>query len=249
MDSLTRVVEDDGAYMRKTAILIADDDPQVVELVQAYLEREGFAVVVAADGESALERVARERPDLVVLDIMLPKLDGWAVCRRLREDPATRTIPIVMLTSRGEEMDRVLGLELGADDYVTKPFSPRELVARIKAVLRRTGDGKLSGDQKVLTYRGLRIDPIGRDVELAGEPASLTPREFDLLWLLASNPGRAYRREQLYETVWGEEAFGDLHTVDVHINRLRAKLEKAGSPRYIATVWGVGYKFEVADHV
>jgi two-component system response regulator ResD len=235
--------------MKKTGILIADDDPQVVELVQAYLEKEGFAVVIAADGETVLERVARERPDLVVLDIMLPKLDGWAVCRHLRDDPDTRAIPIVMLTSRGEEMDRVLGLELGADDYVTKPFSPRELMARIKAVLRRTGDGKLSGDQKVLTYRGLRIDPIGREVEVAGKPACLTAREFDLLWLLASNPGRAYRREQLYETVWGEDAFGDLHTVDVHINRLRSKLEKTGSPRYIATVWAVGYKFEVADHV
>ncbi len=235
--------------MKKTTILIADDDLQVVELVQAYLEKEGFAVVIAADGGTALERVERDRPDLVVLDIMLPKLDGWAVCRRIREDEATRHLPIVMLTSRGDEMDRVLGLELGADDYVTKPFSPRELVARIKAVLRRTGEGKLSADQKVLTYRGLRIDPIGREVEVAGEPASLTPREFDLLWLLASNPGRAYRREQLYETVWGEEAFGDLHTVDVHINRLRAKLEGGGGPRYIVTVWGVGYKFEVADHV
>jgi DNA-binding response OmpR family regulator len=249
VDSLIRAPEYDTAGMKKTTILIADDDLQVVELVQAYLEKEGFAVVIAADGGTALERVERDRPDLVVLDIMLPKLDGWAVCRHLREDPDTRTIPIVMLTSRGEEMDRVLGLELGADDYVTKPFSPRELMARIKAVLRRTGDGKLSGDQKVLTYRGLRIDPIGREVEVAGEPASLTPREFDLLWLLASNPGRAYRREQLYEAVWEEEAFGDLHTVDVHINRLRAKLEKVGSPRYIVTVWGVGYKFEVADDV
>jgi len=235
--------------MKRTAILVADDDPQVVELVQAYLEREGFAVVIAADGEAALERAARDRPDLVVLDIMLPKLDGWAVCQRLREDPDTRTIPIVMLTSRAEEMDRVLGLELGADDYVTKPFSPRELVARIKAVLRRTGEGKLSTDQKALTYRGLRLDPVGREVQVAGQPISLTPREFDLLWLLASNPGRAYRREQLYEAVWGEEAFGDLHTVDVHINRLRAKLERAGGPRYIVTVWAVGYKFEVADRV
>ncbi len=235
--------------MKKTAILIADDDPQVVELVRTYLEKEGFAVVIAADGEAALEKVARDRPDLVVLDIMLPRLDGWAVCQRLREDPETRTIPIVMLTSRAEEMDRVLGLELGADDYVTKPFSPRELVARIKAVLRRTGEGKLSTDQKTLTYRGLRLDPVGREVQVTGQPISLTPREFDLLWLLASNPGRAYRREQLYEAVWGEEAFGDLHTVDVHVNRLRTKLERAGGPRYIVTVWAIGYKFEVADDV
>jgi two-component system response regulator ResD len=233
----------------KTRILIAEDDREVVELVRVYLEKEGFAVTAAGDGEAALEQVAREHPDLVVLDIMLPKLDGWAVCRRLREDPDTRTIPIVMLTSRGEEMDRVLGLELGADDYVTKPFSPRELVARIKAVLRRTGEGKLSTHQKALTYRGLRIDPVGREVEAAAKPVPLTPREFELLWLLASNPGRAYRREQLYEIVWGEEALGDLHTVDVHVNRLRSKLEFVGGPRYIVTVWGVGYKFEVADDV
>jgi two-component system response regulator ResD len=234
---------------REVKILIADDDPRVVELVQAYLEKEGFAVLVATDGDEALDLATRHRPDLVVLDIMLPKLDGWAVCRRLREDPDTRTIPIVMLTSRGEEMDRVLGLELGADDYVTKPFSPRELVARIKAVLRRTGDGKLSGDQKVLTYRGLRIDPIGREVEVAGESVSLTPHEFDLVWLLASNPGRAFSREHLYESAWKEDAVGDMHTVDVHINRLRSKLQRTGGPRYITTVWGVGYKFEVADHV
>jgi DNA-binding response OmpR family regulator len=235
--------------MKKTAILIADDDPQVVELVQAYLEKEGFAVLVATDGDEAFDLASQRQPDLVVLDIMLPKLDGWAVCRRLRENPETENIPILMLTSRGEEMDRVLGLDLGADDYVTKPFSPRELVARIKAVLRRTGDGKLSGDQKVLTYRGLRIDPVGREVEVAGESVSLTPREFDLLWLLASHPGRAFRRDHLYEAAWKEEALGDLHTVDVHISRLRAKLEPAGGPRYIVTVWTVGYKFEVADHV
>jgi len=234
---------------REVKILLADDDPRVVELVQTYLEKDGFAVLAAGDGDEALDLATRHRPDLVVLDIMLPKRDGWAVCRRLREDSATADIPIVMLTSRGEEMDRVLGLDLGADDYVTKPFSPRELVARIKAVLRRSGEGKLSPSQTALTYRGIRVDPVGREVEVAGEQVSLTPREFDLLWLLASHPGRAYRREQLYELVWKEEAFGDLHTVDVHINRLRAKLERTGGPRYIATVWGVGYKFEVSDHV
>jgi two-component system response regulator ResD len=233
----------------QTRVLIAEDDREVMELVRVYLQKEGFQVSTAVDGETALESVGTAVPDLLVLDVMLPKLDGWAVCRRIRENEATRLLPVVMLTSRGDEMDRVLGLELGADDYVTKPFSPRELVARIKAVLRRTGEGKLSPTQKVLTYRGLQIDPIGREVEVAGKPASFTPREFDLLWLLASNPGRAYRREQLYEQVWKEEAFGDLHTVDVHINRLRAKLESAGGPRYIVTVWAVGYKFEVADHV
>jgi len=233
----------------QTKILIAEDDVEVMDLVRVYLAREGFEVVAASDGEAALEVVESARPDLLVLDVMLPKLDGWAVCRRLREAEGTRRLPIVMLTSRSDEMDRVLGLELGADDYVTKPFSPRELLARIKAVLRRTGDGKLSSSQKMLTYRGLRIDPVGREVEVAGQAVSLTPREFDLLWLLASSPGRAYRREQLYQEVWGEEAFGDLHTVDVHINRLRSKLERGGGPRYIVTVWAVGYKFEVADRV
>jgi len=233
----------------QTRVLIAEDDREVMELVRVYLQKEGFQVSTAADGETALESVEAAAPDLLVLDVMLPKLDGWAVCRRIREDEATRHLPIVMLTSRGEEMDRVLGLELGADDYVTKPFSPRELVARVKAVLRRTGEGKLSPTQKVLTYRGLRIDPVGREVEVAGQAVSLTAREFDLLWLLASNPGRAFRRDEIYEAVWKEDAFGDLHTVDVHINRLRAKLERSGGPRYIVTVWAVGYKFEVADHV
>jgi two-component system alkaline phosphatase synthesis response regulator PhoP len=230
-------------------ILVAEDDAEVMDLVRVYLAREGFEVAAAGDGETALELAQSRGPDLLVLDVMLPKLDGWAVCRRLREQEATRRLPIVMLTSRSDEMDRVLGLELGADDYVTKPFSPRELVARIKAVLRRSGEGKLSSTQRVLTYRGLRIDPVGREVEVAGRNVSLTAREFDLLWLLASNPGRAYRRAQLYEAVWGEEALGDLHTVDVHISRLRTKLEQGGGPRYIVTVWAIGYKFEVADDV
>lgn len=233
----------------QTRILIAEDDAEVRDLVRVYLAREGFAVDAAGDGESALDQALSAQPDLLILDVMLPKIDGWAVCRRLRERDATQRLPIVMLTSRTDEMDRVLGLELGADDYVTKPFSPRELVARVKAVLRRAGEGKLSPGQKVLTYRELRIDPVGRAVSAAGQTVALTPREFDLLWLLASNPGRAYRREQIYETVWGEEAYGDLHTVDVHVNRLRAKLERAGGPRYIVTVWAIGYKFEVADRV
>jgi DNA-binding response OmpR family regulator len=233
----------------RTTILIAEDDAEVMDLVRVYLTREGFEVTGAADGEAALGLAESSRPDLLVLDVMLPKLDGWAVCRRVRENEATRRLPIVMLTSRSDEIDRVLGLELGADDYVTKPFSPRELVARIKAVLRRSGEGKLSASQEVLTYRGLRIDPVRREVEMDGQAVAMTPREFGLLWLLASNPGRVYRREHLYEAVWGEEAFGDLHTVDVHISRLRSKLERAGGPRYIATVWAVGYKFEVADRV
>jgi DNA-binding response OmpR family regulator len=231
----------------QTKILLVEDDAEVREFVRVYLTREGFAVAEAGDGEAALELAESHAPDLLVLDVMLPGVDGWAVCRRLREQEATRRLPIVMLTSRSDEMDRVLGLELGADDYVSKPFSPRELVARIKAVLRRSGEGKLSTDQRALTYRGLRIDPVTREVEVAGRPVELTAREFDLLWVLASNPGRVYRRAELYESVWGEDALGELHTVDVHISRLRTKLEQDGGPRYIVTVWAVGFKFKVAD--
>ena len=235
--------------MRPPTILIADDDPKIVELVGVYLTKEGFGVLVAEDGDTALDLAMAQLPDLLVLDVMLPRRDGWSVCRRLREDDATCALPVVMLTCRGDETDRVLGFELGADDYVTKPFSPRELVARIKAVLRRTGDGRLSARQKTVTYRGLQIDPVGREVMVAGAVIAMTPREFDVLWLLAGNPGRVFRREHLYEQVWGEDAVGDLHTVDVHINRLRSKIEGPDGPRYIATVWGVGYKFEVIDHV
>jgi two-component system, OmpR family, response regulator ResD len=233
----------------QATILIIEDDPRVIDLVSIYLNKEGFQVTTAGDGEAGLTLAQETLPDLVVLDVMLPGLDGWTVCRRLRGLPETEALPIVMLTSRGEEMDRVLGLELGADDYVTKPFSPRELVARIKAVLRRTGEGKLSASQRVLTYRGLRIDPVGREVSVAGQLLALTPIEFDLLWLLAAHPGRAFRREQLYESVWEEDALGDLHTVDVHVGRLREKLEKVDGLRYIATVRGIGYKFEVTEHV
>jgi len=222
-------------------ILVIEDDPAVVEVLRLYLEAEGFAVDAASSGEAGLEQARANPPDLVVLDVRLPGMDGWAVARALKQE---RDLPLIMLTSRTEEADRVLGFELGADDYVPKPFSPREVLARIKAVLRRAGGG-LGSEQQALQYRGLVVDPVSRVVRRHGETVALTRREFDLLWHLASHPGRVFTRDALYEAVWGDEAWGDLHTLDVHINRLRAKVEQGPGPRYLATVRGVGYKFEV----
>lgn len=224
-------------------ILVIEDDPAVVEVVRLYLESEGFEVDAAGSGEAGLARARAVPPDLVVLDVRLPGLDGWTVAKALKRE---RDVPLIMLTSRTAEADRVLGFELGADDYVPKPFSPRELVARIKAVLRRAG-GSLQPEQEALRYRGLVISPVSRAVERHGEAVALTRREFDLLWHLASRPGRVLTREELYEEVWGDEPFGDLHTLDVHINRLRAKVEAGAGPRYLTTVRGVGYKFEVSE--
>jgi len=225
-------------------VLLIEDDARVAEVLRLYLEAEGFQLEAVRTGEEGLRRAEQASPDLVVLDIRLPAMDGWTVARRLRQ---RGEVPLILLTSRTEEADRVLGFELGADDYVPKPFSPRELVARIKAVLRRTRAGALTPAQQVLRYRGLSIDPLRHAVERAGRPVELTRLEFDLLWKLASSPGRVFSREQLYESVWGEEAAGDLHTVEVHINRLRAKLEGEAGLRYITTVRGVGYRFEVTE--
>lgn len=226
-------------------VLLIEDDIKVVEVLRLYLEGEGFEVNAASTGEEGLRKFEQPRPDIVVLDIRLPGIDGWAVARAIRKRAET---PLIVLTSRTSEPDRVLGFELGADDYVPKPFSPRELVARIKAVLRRAKGGSLSAEQEVLRYRGLTIDPVTRSVERHGRPVELTRREFDLLWKMASNPGRVFPREGLYESVWGDQAVGDLHTLDVHVNRLRAKIEGDGGPRYLITVRGVGYKFEVTEN-
>jgi two-component system response regulator ResD len=225
-------------------VLVIEDDARVVEVLKLYLEAEGFEVEAVGTGEEGLRRSDELAPDLVVLDILLPGIDGWTVARALRK---RGEVPLILLTSRTDESDRVLGFEIGADDYVPKPFSPRELVGRIKAVLRRTQAGALSRSQQVLHYRELSIDPTSRTVEKDARPIELTRREFDLLWHLASNPGRVYTRDALYESVWEDEAYGDLHTLEVHINRLRAKLEAAPGPRYLVTVRGVGYKFEVTD--
>jgi len=230
-------------------ILVVDDDPTVSDVVRRYLERAGFDVVLAADGASALSAYAREQPDLVVLDLMLPGMDGLEVCRRLRA--TSDNLPIVMLTALGEESDRVLGLQLGADDYVTKPFSPRELVLRVQSVLRRAGAVAASVDPgttgEVLSDGDLTVDTARRVAMRGGRELALTVREFDLLAYLMSHPGRAFRRSELLEAVWGW-TFGDQSTVTVHVRRLREKIEDdPAHPRRIVTVWGVGYRFEAAD--
>jgi DNA-binding response OmpR family regulator len=225
-------------------VLVVDDDPTVSDVVRRYLERSDFEVFLAVDGPQALVAVAQHRPDLVVLDLMLPGLDGLEVCRRLRaRDP---DLPVVMLTALGEESDRVLGLSRGADDYVTKPFSPRELVLRVQSVLRRAahrGDQDTSGSE-TLADGDLVVDVRRRVARLRGNELPLTVREFDLLLFLMRHPGRAYRRVELLEAVWGW-TFGDHSTVTVHVRRLREKIEDdPATPRRIVTVWGVGYRYE-----
>jgi DNA-binding response OmpR family regulator len=224
-------------------VLVVDDDPTVSDVVRRYLERVGLAVTLAADGHAALRAYEAERPDLVVLDLMLPGLDGLEVCRRLRS--RSNEVPIVMLTALGEEADRVLGLQLGADDYVTKPFSPRELVLRVQSVLRRAG-GAVPAPAETLTDGGLDVDVSRRVARLRGRELALTVREFDLLVFLMRHPGRAFRRAELLENVWGW-TFGDQSTVTVHMRRLREKVEDdPANPKRILTVWGVGYRWEHA---
>jgi DNA-binding response OmpR family regulator len=224
-------------------VLVVDDDPTVSDVVRRYLEHAGFAVTLAADGPAALRAYSAQRPDLVVLDLMLPGLDGLEVCRRLRARPDE--VPIVMLTALGEEADRVLGLQLGADDYVTKPFSPRELVLRVQSVLRRAARTPTT-HVEMLVDGGLEVDPSRRVARLRGEELALTVREFDLLVFLMRHPGRAFRRAELLENVWGW-TFGDQSTVTVHMRRLREKVEDdPANPRRIMTVWGVGYRWEHA---
>lgn len=225
-------------------ILVVDDEPNIREVVELYLQREGFAVEVTADGEEALAAIERKIPDLIVLDLMLPELDGLKVTRALREE-ALMDIPIIMLTAKSDEADRIRGLELGADDYVTKPFSPKELVARVKAVLRRAGAGPLVDPQAQPLTRGqITLNPATRQVWTGQRQPTLTAKEFDLLWFLMNHPGQVFSRDQLLDNVWGLDFFGDPSTVTVHVRRLREKIEQnPTTPRYILTVWGVGYKF------
>ncbi len=222
-------------------ILLVDDEPSIIQLARMYLEREGFRTDAARDGESALEKVAHQHPALVVLDVMLPKLDGFEVCRRLRA--AQNSIAILMLTARDEDIDKILGLELGADDYLTKPFNPRELVARVKAILRR---GSQKADNAAPIHLGdLTIDPSRREVHLADHPLDLRTQEFDLLFTLAEQRGRVLSREQILQKAWGFDFYGQTRTVDVHVAHLRKKLE--GSSVKIETVTGVGYKLVVSS--
>jgi len=219
---------------------VVDDEPTIVEFVRINLEKAGFRVLTAGDGETALRLAASEQPDLVVLDVMLPGKDGFEVCRELRR---TTAVPIIMLTARDDDVDKILGLELGADDYLTKPFNPRELVARIKAILRRM-DRINRLDTEVITRGRIQLDLDRHQVTAGGQAVDLTPKEFELLELLIKNPGRVFSREILLERLWGYDFFGDSKTIDVHIRRLREKVEEdPSSPTHILTVWGVGYKF------
>lgn len=230
----------------KQRVLVVDDEVGIRQVVELYLVREGFEVEAVADGAAALQAIERTAPDLVILDVMMPGLDGFVVTRLAR---AKRDVPIIMLTSRAEEVDKIVGLELGADDYITKPFNPRELVARVKAVLRRSGPKPATqSPSAAIRVEDLTVDPQARTVTVKGQLVELTAKNFDLLWLFVNHPNQVFTREQLLEQVWGYDFYGDTNTVTVHIRRLRQRIEPdPDQPTYIQTVWGVGYKFSSAS--
>lgn len=227
--------------MATKKILIVDDDANITELIRLYFDKEGFLTTCASNGKQALDKFHTEDLSLIILDIMMPEMDGWQVCREIRR---TSNIPIIMLTAKGETFDKVLGLELGADDYMVKPFDTKELVARVKAVLRRF-DAKTEDDSKEISYTNLSVNLSNYELKLNDNIIEIPPKELELLYFLASNPNRVFTREQLLEEVWGFDYFGDSRTVDVHIKRLREKLEGINGNWQLKTVWGVGYKFEV----
>ncbi len=231
--------------MSMEKILVADDDRNIAELLRLYLEKEGYNVILACDGVDAMEKFTAENPDLILLDIMMPRLDGWQVCREVRQ---RSNCPIIMLTAKGDTFDKVLGLELGADDYVVKPFEPKEIVARIKAVLRRNG-GKPAPENNVkeVSYDKLTVNMTKYELKVNDKVVDTPPKELELLYHLASNPNRVYTRDQLLNEVWGFEYYGDSRTVDVHVKRLREKLEGVSDRWMLKTVWGVGYKFEAKE--
>ncbi len=229
-----------------TKILVVDDDKNICELLKLYLENDGYTVYIANDGQEAVNTFQQKAPQLVLLDIMLPKIDGWQVCREIRK---ISSAPIIMLTAKGETFDKVLGLELGADDYVTKPFDAKEVMARIKAVLRRT-DGSRSEEndtKKTIIYENLEINIVNYELKVNGVAIDTPPKELELIYHFASNPNRVYTRDQLLDEVWGFDYYGDSRTVDVHVKRLREKLEGVSDKWSLKTVWGVGYKFETKD--
>ncbi len=229
--------------MRKGKILVVDDEPSIGEVVRLYLEQAGYQVTVLEDGEAARQALLQEPPDLLILDLMLPSVDGLELTRFVR---ARSDLPIIMLTARKEETDRIVGLEMGADDYVVKPFSPRELVSRVKAVLRRTRPDPGGAGQRPVTVGDIHIDPRTRQVHVRGREVGLTSKEFDLLWTFATHPRQVFNRTQLLDRVWGVTEYVDPSTVTVHVRRLREKIEEDPSnPRYIVTVWGVGYRMDV----
>ena len=230
--------------MPNEKILVVDDDTNICELLRLYLEKEGYVVKIVNDGVSAINAFKQENPDLTLLDIMIPKLDGWQVCREIRKFSDK---PIIMLTAKGETFDKVLGLELGADDYVTKPFDTKEVVARIKAVLRRTAPASDTSDVKEVNYDKLSIKLTNYEMKVNGVSVDTPPKELELIYHLASNPNRVFTRDQLLDEVWGFDYYGDSRTVDVHIKRLREKLEGVSDKWELKTVWSVGYKFETKD--
>ena len=230
--------------MDKQKILIVDDDSNICELLRMYLEKDGFDTMIASDGEQAVEAADRYKPDLILLDIMMPRLDGWQVCRQVRKNSE---VPIIMLTAKGEVFDKVLGLELGADDYIEKPFDSKELVARVKAVLRRfknTPTETKNDDAEYVEYPDLKVNRTDYSVIYRGESIDMPPKELELLYFLAASPNHVFTREQLLDQIWGYEYIGDTRTVDVHIKRLREKLGDHEDWK-ISTIWGIGYKFEV----
>ena len=228
--------------MEKQKILVVDDDSNICELLRMYLEKDGFDTAVASDGEQAIDMVSKYNPDLILLDIMMPRLDGWQVCRQVRKTSET---PIIMLTAKGEVFDKILGLELGADDYISKPFDTKEVLARVRAVLRRASEKEKKDAVKEVRFDKLIINLTNYELIVDGKQIDTPPKELELIFHLASNPNRVYTRDQLLDEVWGFDYYGDSRTVDVHVKRLREKLENTSDKWSLKTVWGVGYKFEV----
>jgi two-component system alkaline phosphatase synthesis response regulator PhoP len=225
-------------------ILIVDDEQDIVELLSYNLEKEGFSIVKAYDGEAALGMVRSEKPDLMLLDLMLPKMNGLDVCKAIRRNPETANLPIIMLTAKGEEIDKIIGLEIGADDYITKPFSVKELVARVRSILRRMQDVEKKTGNEEFEYKDMKINYASCLVKIRGKQVTLSPTELKLLFFLSRNPGRVYSRNQILDHVWGDDTFITDRAVDVHIRRLRSQIEKdMENPHYIITVRGFGYKF------
>ena len=232
------------AKMALEKILVVDDDINICELLRIYLEKEGYTVILAHDGEKGIEKFNMTKPDVILLDIMLPVMDGWQVCREIRKKS---NVPILMVTAKSETFDKVLGLELGADDYIVKPFDAKEVVARIKAVYRRAGQTAPETESKEVSYDKLQVNMTRYELKVGGKVLDTPPKELELLFYLASNPNRVYTRDQLLDEVWGFEYYGDSRTIDVHIKRLREKLEGVSDKWVLKTVWGVGYKFETTE--
>lgn len=226
----------------ETKILVVDDDPNICELLRVYLEKEGYTVKIAGDGVEGYNSFKQFNPDLLLLDVMMPRKDGWEVCRQIRKES---TVPIIMITAKGEVFDKVLGLELGADDFIVKPFDMKELSARIKAVLRRSGSKEIKSESEVLKFDNLEISKAKYELKIKGKVVDVPPKELLLLYFLASNYNRVFTRDRLLDKVWSFDYLGDSRTVDVHVKRLREKLEGVSDQWELKTVWGVGYKFEV----